>query len=121
MSHKRSLTVPSRRTALRNVASTVFAFVFLFVSIIHLASHIDIWTAVSGSQVATSTTLPDDGPETDLAAICHCALCGSAVVLPMTCDSVAAETIESIFELFSFAGLSPHDPQFQTPPPKRLI
>jgi hypothetical protein len=39
----------------------------------------------------------------------------------MTCDSVAAETIESIFELFSFAGLSPHDPQFQTPPPKRLI
>jgi hypothetical protein len=120
MSHKRSLALPSRRTALRNVASTVFAVLFLFVSIVHLASHVDISSAVSGPQIATGTNLPDDGPKTDLVDVCHCALCGAAVVLPTACNSAASETIESTFGIFTFARLSPHDPLTETPPPKSI-
>jgi len=113
--------VPTRRTALRDVASTVFAIVFLFVSVVHAASHVDVSVGSGPQVITTSTNLPDGSSKTDAVAICHCAFCGSAVTLPMISNSIAAEMIESTFEIFSFARLSPHDPAFQTPPPKPLI
>ena len=122
MSHERRHGVQGHRSALRNVASTVFAIAFLFVSIVHVASHVDSVSVAPGSQVITANTnLPDGSSKTDGVAICHCAFCVSAVALPMICNSIAAEVIESAFGIFYFPRLSPHDPAFQTPPPKALI
>ena len=108
-----------RRSRVRCVASIIFAFAFLFVGIAHAASHFDALSS-SGPQISTNIYAPDDGPKIDVTEICHCAFC-AGVVLPATCGSVVAETIEGTFEPAPFARLLPHNPTFQTPPPKQLI
>jgi len=120
MARQRSFEPRDRRFAVRRMASTFFAIVFIFVGVIHAASHFDEISIGSEQQISTSTIDPDSGGKADANGICHCVFC-AGFVLPTVSGSPVAEVIESKFEPSLLEFLSPHNPTFPTPPPKRLI
>src|SRR5262245_28253482 len=96
MSHKRSFQPRDRQSAVQSVASTFFAIVFIFVGVIHAASHFDEISIGSEPQISTSTIDPDSGGKVDANGICHCVFC-AGFVLPTVSGSPVAEVIESKF------------------------
>ena len=104
----------------RGVASIFFAVVFLFVGIVHAMSHSGLPIPASQSQISMNVDNSDGESKVDAAGICQCIYC-SGVVLPAQFSPTAAMKLESVFSLFFVGCLSPHDPTFQTPPPKSSI
>ena len=121
MSHTRRFEAGRRRSGVRGAASIFFAVVFLFVGIVHAASNSGVPLPASQLQISVSADNTDNSEDkADAVAIFHYVYC-AGIVLPTEVASPVIMTVESTFELFSLACLSPHDPTFQTPPPKSSI
>ena len=120
MSQTHRFGLGSRRSAARGAASIFFAIVFVFVGIVHAASHNGVPLSGSQPQISANLDNTDDGAATDAIGICHCAYC-VGFVFPSEFNSTLVTTVKATFELTPLACLSPHDPTFQTPPPKSSI